>query len=148
VTPPSFPCADGGEALVRPGRERLAREHGLDGCDECVRRRSLRRDGTRTHTSNSLRVVVLYVCRSGSSFRHPCRDAGEALNDAGHAFETRQVKGGIAKPWTWPSRAKDRAEIKRLSGQRGVPILVLDNGEVITGGSKIIEWPRINAQAN
>jgi hypothetical protein len=108
-----------------------------------------RYDGRRARqSSNSLRVVVLYVCRSGSSFMHPCCDAGEALKDAGHDFEIRQVEGGIAKPWTWPSRAKDRAEIKRLSGQRGVPILVLDNGEVITGGSKIIEWARVKARAN
>jgi glutaredoxin len=78
---------------------------------------------------------------------HPCRDAREALKDAGHVFEIHQVEGGIAKPWTWPSRTQDRAEIKRLSGQRGVPILVLDNGEVITGGSRIIEWARINAPA-
>ena len=108
-----------------------------------------RYDGWRAHqSSNSLSVVVLYVCRSGSSFMHPCRDAGEALKDVGHSFEIRQVKGGIAKPWTWPSRAKDRAEIKRLSGQQGVPILVLDNGEVIAGGRKIIEWAQINARAN
>ena len=88
--------------------------------------------------------MLLYVCRSGSSFMHPCRDAGEALRNADYTFETRQVTGGIAQPWTWPSRAKDRAEIKRLSGQRRVPILVLDGGEVITGGSNIIEWTPAN----
>jgi hypothetical protein len=88
--------------------------------------------------------VVLYVCASSSSFRHPCHDATEALKGAGHTFETRRVKGGIAKPWTWPTRARDRAEVKQLSGQRGVPILVLDSGAVITGESKISEWARTN----
>ncbi len=95
--------------------------------------------------SDTLAVMVLYTCRSGSSFKHPCRDASEALENAGHTFETRRVKGGIAKPWTWPSRAKDRAEIKRLSGQRGVPILVLDSGAVITGGSNIVDWARVES---
>ncbi|MGA1212205.1 MAG: glutathione S-transferase N-terminal domain-containing protein [Solirubrobacterales bacterium] len=43
-------------------------------------------------------------------------------------------------PWTWPARAKARAGIERLSGQRAVPILVLDDGEVITGTRTIVEW--------
>jgi hypothetical protein len=88
--------------------------------------------------------VVLYVCRSESSFKHPCREAREALRDTGHKVEIRHVEGGIAKPWTWPSRARDRSEVKRLSGQRGVPILVLDDGGVVTGGSRIVEWARTN----
>jgi glutathione S-transferase len=48
------------------------------------------------------------------------------------------------KLWTWPSRARDRAEIERLSGQRAVPILVLDKGEVITGSAAIVGWAQAN----
>lgn len=44
--------------------------------------------------------------------------------------------------WTWPTRARDRAEVKRLSGQQAVPILVLDDGEVIAGSGKIASWAR------
>jgi len=51
------------------------------------------------------------------------------------------VKGGSLKFWTWPSRAEDRAEIERLSGQRAVPILVLDD-EVIAGSGEIVAWAR------
>ena len=36
-------------------------------------------------------------------------------------------------PWTWGSRDEDRAEVKKLSGTNEVPILVLDDGEVISG---------------
>jgi hypothetical protein len=36
-------------------------------------------------------------------------------------------------PWTWGSRT----EVKELSGTNEVPILVLDDGEVISGASMI-----------
>jgi len=76
---------------------------------------------------------------------HPCGRAAKALDDAGHRYECNQVKGGTMKLWTWPSRARDRAEIERLSGQRSVPILVLDDGDVITGSGPIVEWAQGNA---
>ncbi len=40
-------------------------------------------------------------------------------------------------PWTWGSRDEERAEVKELSGTNEVPILVLDDGEVISGSSTI-----------
>jgi glutathione S-transferase len=46
--------------------------------------------------------------------------------------------------WTLPNRARDRAEIERLSGQRAVPILVLDDGEVVTGSAAIVSWAKEN----
>jgi glutathione S-transferase len=89
--------------------------------------------------------MVLYTCTVGKSMGalgHPCAKAAKALDDAGHSYEHEQVKGGTLKFWTWPSRASDRAEIERLSGQRAVPILVLDGGEVITGSGSIVTWAR------
>jgi glutathione S-transferase len=91
--------------------------------------------------------MVLYVCpfeKSGAPF-HPCARAAQALDAAGHTYELRRVKGGSLKPWTWPSRARDRAEVERLSGQRSVPILVLDSAEVITGSGEIVGWARRQA---
>jgi glutathione S-transferase len=73
---------------------------------------------------------------------HPCGRAGKALRDAGHEYEIKKVKGGTTKLWTWPSRARDRAEIEQLSGQRAVPILALDDGEVIVGSGAILRWAR------
>jgi glutathione S-transferase len=95
--------------------------------------------------------VVLYTCTDGKAFgglpapiAHPCGRAALALDGAGHEYEWRKVKGGTLKVWTLRSRARDRAEIERLSGQRSVPILVLDDGEVITGSGAIVAWARAN----
>jgi glutathione S-transferase len=96
-------------------------------------------------------AVVLYTCVNGTSFgglpgpiAHPCGRAAKALDDAGHAYECKQVGGGSLMFWTWPSRARDRAEIEKLSGQRAVPILELDDGEVIAGSGAIVRWARDN----
>ncbi|HWX52500.1 MAG TPA: glutathione S-transferase N-terminal domain-containing protein [Solirubrobacteraceae bacterium] len=91
--------------------------------------------------------MILYTCNDGKSFgglpgpfAHPCGKAAKALDDAGHTYEWKKVKGGTLKFWTWPDRARDRAEVEELSGQRGVPILVLDDGEVVTGSGPIVSW--------
>lgn len=95
--------------------------------------------------------MVLYVCAEGTSFgslpgpiAHPCGRAAVALDRAGHEYELRKVKGGSMKFWTWRSRGSDRAEIEKLSGQRAVPILVLDDGEVVVGSGRIVEWAKEN----
>lgn len=93
--------------------------------------------------------MILYTCEMGKSFgglpgplAHPCGRAAKALDEVGHKYEHRMVKGGILKVWTWPSRADDRAEIEQISGQRSVPILVLDSGDVVTGSGEISAWAR------
>jgi len=43
-------------------------------------------------------------------------------------------------PWTWPGRAAARAEVRELSDQNQVPVLVLDDGEVIAGSGRIARW--------
>jgi glutathione S-transferase len=95
--------------------------------------------------------VVLYTCTDGKSFgglpapiAHPCGRAAKALDEAGHTYDWKKVEGGSLKVWTWPKRASDRAEIERLSGQRAVPILVLDDGEVIAGSGAIVRWAQEN----
>jgi glutathione S-transferase len=94
-------------------------------------------------------IVILYTCTDGKSFgglpgpmAHPCGRAAKALDEAGHEYEWKKVNGGTLKFWTWPARASDRAEVEQLSGQRAVPILVLDGGEVITGSGAIVGWAR------
>ena len=96
--------------------------------------------------------MVLYTCEVGKSFgglpgpiAHPCGRAAKALDDAGLEYEQRTVKGGTMKLWTLPSRARDRAEIEHLSGQRAVPILLLDDGDVITGSGAIVAWAETSA---
>ena len=95
--------------------------------------------------------MVLYTCPTGTAYgdlpgplAHPCGKAGKALDLAGHSYEVKQVKGGLLRAWTLPTRARDRAEIEKLSGQRAVPILVLDDGTVIAGSGKIADWAQAN----
>ena len=96
--------------------------------------------------------MVLYTCTDGKALgglpapiAHPCGRAARALDDAGHPYEWKKVKGGTLKFWTLPTRARDRAEVEQISGQRGVPILVLDNGEVVSGSGAIVRWAQENA---
>lgn len=96
--------------------------------------------------------MLLYTCTDGKMlgglpgpFAHPCGRAAKALDDAGHTYEMKKVKGGTIKLWTLPNRARDRAEIEQISGQRSVPILVLDDGSVIVGSGEIADWAKQNA---
>lgn len=100
--------------------------------------------------------MILYTCSlekfAGSpppATRPPvCGRAAKALDDAGHTHAIKRVKGGRLRPWTWPSYARDRTEVEQLSGQRAVPILVLDNGEVVTGSGQIVSWAQANQPAS
>ena len=91
--------------------------------------------------------MKLYVCGQGTSgpaAMHPCAKAGKALDEAGYTYELEKVGGYRMLPWTWRSRAEDRKEVKELSGTNEVPILVLDNGEVISDSSAIAKWAKEN----
>jgi glutathione S-transferase len=87
--------------------------------------------------------MVLYTCGQktwGPRLAHPCANAGKALDAAGYEYEIKTVGGYRLMPWTWRSRSADRAEVKRLSGTNEVPILVLDDGQVISDSSAIVRW--------
>jgi glutathione S-transferase len=89
--------------------------------------------------------MILYTCGlkyKGTNATHPCARALNSLDRAGYEYEHRVVKGYRFVPWTRLSRNKDRAEIKALSGTNEVPVLVLDNGEVVSGSSRIAHWAR------
>ncbi|HZJ29619.1 MAG TPA: glutathione S-transferase N-terminal domain-containing protein [Solirubrobacterales bacterium] len=88
--------------------------------------------------------MELYTCGQKKSVPalHPCGRAAKALDDAGYRYELKTVGGYRMMPWTWSKRARDRAEIERLSGQRQVPILVLDDGDVISGSGSIAAWAK------
>ena len=77
---------------------------------------------------------------------HFCARAANALDKAGLEYELKPVRGYRLMPWTWSNRAKDRAEIKAMSGTNEVPMLVLDNGEVISDSSNIIAWAKEHAR--
>ena len=87
--------------------------------------------------------MILYTCGQkthGPAFAHPCGKAGKALDAAGYEYELKVVGSYRLMPWTWGSRGEERAEVKKLSGTNEVPILVLDDGEVIAGSATIARW--------
>jgi hypothetical protein len=89
--------------------------------------------------------MKLYVCwgtfRSLRPGGHPCRNAHEALTEAGWNPEVEKTYGwGVLPDFMNPARAK----VRELSGQGMVPVLVTDDGELIVGSDKIAKWARDN----
>jgi hypothetical protein len=90
--------------------------------------------------------MKLYVCygtwkaapRPGG---HPCGVAYHALEDAGHEPDVERTYG---LGWIGPVNdlSPGRREVKRLTGNYWVPVLVLDDGEVIQGSEKIVAWAK------
>jgi hypothetical protein len=92
--------------------------------------------------------VKLYVCwgtfqtiRPGG---HPCHNAYEALRMAGHDPEVVKVRGLGVGPRFLHLMTEGRREVEELSGQRSVPVLVTDAGEVIPGSQRIVQWAESN----
>lgn len=90
--------------------------------------------------------MILYTCngekkggRGPGPLAHPCGKAAVALDDAGHSYELRTVGGYRIMPWT---RRGERDEIRELTGQENVPVLVLDDGTAIHGSGTIARWAR------
>jgi Glutathione S-transferase, N-terminal domain len=89
--------------------------------------------------------MKLYVCwgtfpspRPGG---HPCRNAYHALKEAGWDPDVEKVYGlGILGDALNPTRR----EVRRISGQNMVPVLVTDDGDVVSGSKKIASWARDN----
>ena len=92
--------------------------------------------------------MKLYVCwgafpvpwpRRGASWApnaHPCKRAHDALRDAGYAPEVERVYSfGFL-----PDLTKGRREVRRLTGESYVPVLVLDDGQVIRDSKNIVAW--------
>jgi glutathione S-transferase len=73
-------------------------------------------------------VATLYRCPTPTDWLCPCGKAARALSR--HGIEHEQVRV--------PLRRDRRPEIEALSGQRRVPVLVID-GEVIADSKRIVE---------
>ena len=87
--------------------------------------------------------MILYTCaqeKNHASLRHACARAAKALDDAGYEYEIRVLPGYRLVPWTWGQRRKGREEVRELTGQVNVPVLLLDEGKAITGSGTIAEW--------
>lgn len=87
--------------------------------------------------------MILYTCgvkKRGPAAIHPCAKAAKALDAAGYEYELKVVGTYRLAFWTWSRREEERAEVRELSGTNEVPILILDDGEVISGSSTIARW--------
>jgi Glutathione S-transferase, N-terminal domain len=92
--------------------------------------------------------MKLYVCygtfkQSVYPSGHPCGNAYDALKAAGHEPDVVRSYGLGPLPglfnWT-----PGRQAVKRLTGNYWVPVLVADDGTVIQGSRKIMEWAKAN----
>jgi hypothetical protein len=94
--------------------------------------------------------MKLYVCwgtfpvpwpRRSGSWRpggHACKVAYDALREAGHAPEVVRTYGfGFLPDFT-----SGRRTVRRLTGQSYVPVLVLDDGQVVRDSQNIVAWAR------
>jgi hypothetical protein len=91
--------------------------------------------------------VKLYVCWGTFSIPrpggHPCANAYHALKDAGH--DPQVIKSyGLAPLGAALNSTSGRREVQKLTGNRWVPTLVLDDGSVIDDSRNIVEWATAN----
>ena len=89
--------------------------------------------------------LTLYTCGVKGAYGgigHPCGRAASALEEAGYEFDIEVGPGYRLMPWT--RGGETRAEVRRLSGQDNVPVLILEDGSVISGSGKIAGWARAN----
>jgi hypothetical protein len=91
--------------------------------------------------------MTLFVCygtfqtpRPGG---HPCHNAHKALREAGHDPEVVRTYGFGALPDAL--NGPRRREVKQLTGQSWVPVLVLDDGTIVQGSAEIVTWAQANA---
>jgi glutathione S-transferase len=73
-------------------------------------------------------VATLYRCNTPTDWLCPCGKVARALTRAGIPFQAVVV----------PQRRSKRPEVEALSGQKRVPLLVLE-GEIICDSRRIVE---------
>lgn len=92
--------------------------------------------------------MKLYVCyglfKSPRPGGHPCRNAHDALREAGYDPHVVKSYGLGVLPKAF-NLTKGRRDVERLTGNRMVPTLVLDDGSVIDGSHEIVAWAAANS---
>jgi len=90
--------------------------------------------------------MKLYVCygtftKTPRPGGHPCGNAHQALQEAGHRPEVIKSYGFAPLPAVF-NKTKGRQEVKELTGNFQVPVLVTDDGQVLQESEKIVEWAK------
>ena len=91
--------------------------------------------------------MKLYVCYGTWTVgkplhRHPCGEAHRVLTDAGHAPEVIRSYGLGPLPGVVNGLTRGRREVKELTGNYWVPLLITDDGTAVHGSREIIDWAR------
>ncbi len=81
--------------------------------------------------------ALLYRCRTPTNWLCPCGRVARELRAAGIEHEEERV------PW----RRRDRDEVEEVSGQRVVPVVEMEDGDVIVDSRRIVEHLRWRAEA-
>ena len=87
--------------------------------------------------------LTLYVCHidEGGPPPHACKRAQKALRRAGHDFEKVVFARGHLFGLFTKGR---RPELKAISGQEQLPVLILPGGDTVNGSAAIIAWANAN----
>jgi len=92
--------------------------------------------------------MKLYVCygtftKTPRPGGHPCGNAHRALKEAG--YDPKVVRSyGLGILPDVLNRTSGRTEAKRLTGKTMVPVLVTDDGEVVSDSREIVKWAKAN----
>ena len=91
--------------------------------------------------------MKLYICyglfpspRPGG---HPCKNAADALKAAGYRPEIVRSYGLGMLPDAL-NITNGRREVKKLTGNSWVPVLVNDDGTFVQGSHEIADWAKAN----
>ena len=89
--------------------------------------------------------MKLYVCWNvkRGPWGHPCGNAYHALREAGHKPAVIKAYGLRVLPDPF-NRTEGRREAKRLTASNTVPVLVTDDGKVVSESKDIVTWAREN----
>lgn len=87
--------------------------------------------------------LMLYVCHidEGGPRPHACKRAQQALREAGVDFE--KVVFARGRPFGLFTKGR-RPELKAMSGQEQLPVLMLPDGSTVNGSASIIAWAKAN----
>ena len=92
--------------------------------------------------------MKLYVCyglfNSPRPGGHPCKNAHDALEAAGHHPEIKKAYGLGVLPDVPFNQTAGRKRAKELTGKSMVPVLELDDGTAVGGSEAIVAWAKAN----
>ena len=91
--------------------------------------------------------MKLYVCYGtfktpslpGRPHGHVCEYAHSALTAAGYTPQVVRAYGFGPLP-NWLNATKGRREVREITGNNWVPLLITDDGESIQGSQRIADW--------